>query len=215
MLELERPVESVKTEAGMSTQTDTGTGHLLPDSGTTTDTGKPATDAGLHIDAGMGLKSFPVGGPPDPGPGGVWVTISGEVNALTGYPFPPDWVNDTYMYDGWQFNIEAYIVIVDNIVLWSDPNLSATNQSLHGPRSRTSRGRSSSISTRGADHRARGRRRARDGPRCHPEPERQRRRGVRSDGTTYGFGFSTIPAGTPFAGYTGEVVGNRDTMRTT
>lgn len=128
------PVESVKTEAGMSTQTDTGTGHLLPDSGTTTDTGKPATDAGLHIDAGMGLKSFPVGGPPDPGPGAFYVTISGESNAINGYPFPPDnYSSDTYMYDGWQFEIEAYIVIVDKITLWSMPNTSCTDQSQHGP----------------------------------------------------------------------------------
>jgi hypothetical protein len=83
---------------------------------------------------GNALQQFPPGGPPNPGAGGIWVTISGESNAITGYPFPPyDWSADTYMFDGWQFNIEAYIVVVGKVVLSSDPNLSATDQSLHGP----------------------------------------------------------------------------------
>ncbi len=203
------PVESVKTEAGMSTQTDTGTGHLLPDSGTTTDTGKPATDAGLHIDAGMGLKSFPVGGPPDPGPGAFYVTISGESNAINGYPFPPDnYSSDTYMYDGWQFEIEAYIVIVDKITLWSMPNTSCTDQSQHGPAVAELTGpfvvdlhKGGAIIGQGG------------------YPEQATPIGVITNQNlvsgspaldptvTYGWGFSTIPAGTPFAGYTGEVAG--------
>ncbi len=85
-------------------------------------------------DAGGRVEPFALGGPPDPGACAVYVTISGESNALTGYPFPPgSWTNDTYMVDGWEFVIEEYIVNVDQITLSSTPDLSATDQSLHGP----------------------------------------------------------------------------------
>jgi hypothetical protein len=85
------------------------------------------------LDAGLGgLQSFTA--PADPGAGKIWITASGEINALTGYPFPPnDWANDTYMEDGWVFVVQEYIIIVDKITLWSDPNLSPTDQSQHGP----------------------------------------------------------------------------------
>src|SRR5665213_1030113 len=81
----------------------------------------PATvstgDAGavaIANDAGMALKPFVSSNACDPGAGAVYVTISGESNALTGYPFPPgDFSQDTYMYDGWQFEIDKYIVVVD------------------------------------------------------------------------------------------------------
>lgn len=97
-----------------------------------------STDAGASVtiakDGGQSLKPFPAGGPCDPGAGGIYVTISGESNALTGYPFPPgDFTQDTYMEDGWQFEIDKYIVVVDHILLWSNPNESSTNASLHGP----------------------------------------------------------------------------------
>jgi hypothetical protein len=88
---------------------------------------------------GGALKSWPPAGtaacsnpdvcPGDPGAGAVWVTISGESNALTGYPFPPDnFQADTYMYDGWEFHIDEYIVNVDHVVLWSNPNADPNNQ---------------------------------------------------------------------------------------
>jgi hypothetical protein len=89
-------------------------------------------DTCITSDAGLELKGFIP--PGDPGPNSVWVTISGEINALTGYPFPPNsWSNDTYMVDGWLFVIHEYIVNVDKVALWSDPNLSPTDQSQHGP----------------------------------------------------------------------------------
>src|SRR5580704_6136315 len=102
------------------------------------DTGAPV-DAGTDVtsivapDGGDGgaLKAFAY--PADPGPGAFYVTISGESNALTGYPFPPDnYTNDTYMPDGWQFEILEYIVNVDKITLWSNPDESTTDQSQHG-----------------------------------------------------------------------------------
>jgi hypothetical protein len=86
------------------------------------------TDAGLDVgttgtaliadDAGQALRPFTA--PADPGGNAVYVTLSGESNALSGYPFPPrDWGNDTYMFDGWEFVIEEYIVVVDHIGLWN------------------------------------------------------------------------------------------------
>ena len=36
------------------------------------------------------------------------------------------------MVDGWEFEIFEYLVIVDSVVLWADPNASSTDQSLHG-----------------------------------------------------------------------------------
>jgi hypothetical protein len=108
----------------------------------------PFTDAGdlfeagplvlISSDAGT-LKTWPPPGtapcsipdqcPGDPGANAVWVTISGESNALVGYPFPPDnFQADTYMVDGWEFQIDEYIVNVDDVVLWSNPNADPTNQ---------------------------------------------------------------------------------------
>jgi hypothetical protein len=78
-------------------------------------------------DGGPSLKPFVY--PNDPGPGAFYVTISGESNALTGYPFPPaDFGTDTYMVDGWRFEIFEYIVVVDKVTLWNNPNHDPTNQ---------------------------------------------------------------------------------------
>jgi hypothetical protein len=86
----------------------------------------PISDGDGHT-----LRSF--AGPTDPGAGGFVFTISGEVNALAGYPFPPFDPSQTWMVDGWNWKIEKYIVVVDHITLWSDPDKSATDQSQHGP----------------------------------------------------------------------------------
>lgn len=94
----------------------------------------PTCPAGETISgAGGTLKTF-TAPCTDPGGGQFWVTASGESNAITGYPFPPvgNYPSDTWMVDGWQFTIEAYIVVVDHITLWSNPDLSATDQSQHG-----------------------------------------------------------------------------------
>ncbi|MGH7439037.1 MAG: hypothetical protein ACRENE_25390, partial [Polyangiaceae bacterium] len=71
-------------------------------------------------------------GPSDPGPGGFVFTVSGEVNALTGYPFPPFDPSATWMVDGWSWRIDELIVVVDHITLWNDPNRSPSDQSQHG-----------------------------------------------------------------------------------
>jgi hypothetical protein len=165
-----------------------------------------ASTTAIAVDGGA-LRPFHVGGPSDPGPGAIYVTISGESNALTGYPFPPnDYSLDTYMYDGWQFEIEAYIVVVDKITLWSDPNQSSTNQGLHGPAVAELTGPFVVDLHKGG---------ALVGQGGYPEQAtalgviaNQNLNGNASfDPTlTYGFGFSTIPAG-PVAGYTGEVAG--------
>jgi hypothetical protein len=92
----------------------TGGGNLGPG-----DAGAAGDDSGL----------MPFAMPGDPGAGAVYVTISGEANAVGGYPFPPsDWVNGTYFFDGWELVIQELIVVVDHVVLWSNPNHNPTNQ---------------------------------------------------------------------------------------
>jgi hypothetical protein len=93
--------------------------------------GSNCQGANIVSDGGAAMKCFQY--PNDPGSGAFYVTISGESNALTGYPFPPDnFTNDTYMPDGWQFEILEYIVSVDKVTLWQNPDESATNQEEHG-----------------------------------------------------------------------------------
>ena len=92
----------------------------------TTPAADPIADGNGHT-----LKKFT--GPTDPGAGGFVITISGEVNALSGYPYPPFDPSQTWMVDGWNWRIDAYIVVVDRVVLWSNPNASPTDQSQHGP----------------------------------------------------------------------------------
>jgi hypothetical protein len=73
------------------------------------------------------LKPFAV--PPDPGAGQVYVTVSGEANALRGYPFPPaDWMRDTYFPDGWELLVEELLVVVGHATMWSNPNHNPANQ---------------------------------------------------------------------------------------
>jgi hypothetical protein len=82
---------------------------------------------------GNGHTLKTIGSVTDPGANAFLITISGEVNALAGYPYPPFDVSQTWMVDGWNWKIEKYIVVVDKITLWSNPNLSPTDQSQHGP----------------------------------------------------------------------------------
>jgi hypothetical protein len=85
------------------------------------------------IDDGNGhaLKKFSA--VRDPGAGGFVFSASGEVNAISGYPYPPFDPSQTWMVDGWNWKISKYIVVVDHIVLWSNPDTSPTDQSQHGP----------------------------------------------------------------------------------
>ena len=109
------------TACSSSTPTGTGGGTVYP----------PPPKQGTIVDAaGHTLKNL--GSVTDPGGGGFLITISGEVNALSGYPYPPFDVSQTWMVDGWNWKIEKYIVVVDKITLWTDPNASPTDQSQHG-----------------------------------------------------------------------------------
>jgi hypothetical protein len=82
---------------------------------------------------GHTLKTFSP--PGDTGANTFVFSTSGEVNAITGYPYPPfDPATATIMVDGWSWKIEKYIVVIDHITLWSDPNESSSDQSKHGPK---------------------------------------------------------------------------------
>ena len=99
--------------------------------------GKVWSDIGTIQDkSGRTLTPLPIPNPPAGGT--IYLTLSGEAAAVSGWPFPPqatkgDWSQYTWPVDGWQFVIEKYIVNVANITLWSDPNMSAKDQSQHGP----------------------------------------------------------------------------------
>jgi len=114
---------------------------IFPDTGTTIDAAPDVPlitmkDAGADAQAllswpppGTAACSNPDQCPGDPGPNAVYVTISGEQNALTAYPFPPDnFQNDTYMFDGWIIQMKEYLVSVGNVRLWSNPNADPSNQ---------------------------------------------------------------------------------------
>src|SRR5947209_17581212 len=62
------------------------------------DSGKQP-EAGPSCSADAGLAAFTP--PADPGAGGVLFAASGEVLALTGYPFPPANAGDPAFVDGW------------------------------------------------------------------------------------------------------------------
>jgi hypothetical protein len=81
---------------------------------------------------GHTLKTFTP--PGDTGPDTFVFSVSGEANAVVGYAYPPyDLSTATYMVDGWNWKIDKYIVVIDHITLWSDPNKSSSDQSQHGP----------------------------------------------------------------------------------
>jgi hypothetical protein len=81
--------------------------------------------------SGGTLKTFTC--PTDPGANAFLFSISGEVNAISGYPYPPFDPSQTWMVDGWNWKIDKYIVVIDHITLWTNPNESSSNQELHGP----------------------------------------------------------------------------------
>ena len=91
---------------------------------------KPQADP-IKAPNGDTLKTFTP--PCDPGPNAFAISISGEANAIVGYAYPPyDLDTATYMVDGWSWHIDKYIVVVDHITLWANPNKSASDQSQHG-----------------------------------------------------------------------------------
>ncbi len=68
----------------------------------------------------------------DPGPGGLYLTASGEALAVTGYDFPPASGDDTFLVDGWIFKLDHEIVTVDHVKLWETPDKVPADQSQHG-----------------------------------------------------------------------------------
>jgi hypothetical protein len=90
----------------------------------------PPADA-IQDGSGHTLKTFTP--PGDAGSNTFVFSISGEANAIVGYAYPPfDLTTATYMVDGWNWKIDKYIVVIDHITLWSNPNMSASDQSQHG-----------------------------------------------------------------------------------
>ena len=93
----------------------------------------PALNAGAG-----GISGASVGGGggatdvKDPGPGGLFLTASGESLAVTGYDFPPTTPDDTVLVDGWIFRLEAEIISIDHIHLWENPDMVPADQSKHG-----------------------------------------------------------------------------------
>jgi len=65
--------------------------------------------------------------------GGVLFTASGEVLALTGYPFPPVNDGDPAFVDGWDVHFTRLLVTVDNITLSNGPNIRPGDQSCMEP----------------------------------------------------------------------------------
>lgn len=68
----------------------------------------------------------------DPGPGGLYLTASGESLAVTGYGFPPASGDDTFLVDGWIFKLDHEIVTIDHVKLWETPDKVPADQSQHG-----------------------------------------------------------------------------------
>jgi hypothetical protein len=167
----------------------TGKGDLTP----------PCTPPNTISDGkGHSLKSFCF--PADPGPNAIYVSASGETLSLYGFPFPPlDPSSDTYMVDGWNFTLDAYITVFTAITLWEDPDLAPTDQSQHGPEVAQLNGpfvvdlhKGGSLLGQGGG-----------GEEATPIGVfTQMANGDAFDSTTtYGFGFSTIPAPANYDAY--------------
>src|ERR1022692_2153146 len=88
---------------------------------------QPTCDAGST--PGM-LAAFTK--PTDPGPGGILFSCSGEVLALTGYPFPPVNSGDPVFVDGWDVKFTRLLVTVDRIKMWTNPDKTPGDQSQTG-----------------------------------------------------------------------------------
>jgi hypothetical protein len=98
---------------------------------TCTSTAEPATTWPTPSTGAVSLQTFTP--PVDPGPGGVLFSASGEVLALTGYPFPPVNDRDPAFVDGWDVHFTRLLVTVDNITLSNGPNIRPGDQSCTEP----------------------------------------------------------------------------------
>ena len=92
----------------------------------TSDGGTKACDAGPSGN----LAGFCA--PIDPGGGGILFAASGEVLALTGYPFPPVTDGDPAFVDGWDVKFTRLLVTVDKIKLAENPDLNPGDESQTG-----------------------------------------------------------------------------------
>jgi hypothetical protein len=96
----------------------------------------PPSDGGGPgcVESAMGtagpLASFTP--PADPGSGGILFAASGEVLALTGYPFPPVNPGDPVFVDGWDVHFRRLLTTIDKITLSNNPDLSPGDQSQAG-----------------------------------------------------------------------------------
>jgi hypothetical protein len=70
--------------------------------------------------------------PKDPGAGGILFAASGEVLALTGYPFPPVNDGDPAFVDGWDVKFTRLLVTVDKIKISNNPDMNPGDQSQFG-----------------------------------------------------------------------------------
>src|SRR3984957_3818411 len=114
---------SSSSSSSGSSSTDAGSGGQ--------DCYQPQVDT-ITSSTGKTLRTFTP--PCDPGANAFVFSISGEANAIVGYAYPPyDLTTATYMVDGWSWKIDAYIVVIDHITLWTNPNESSSDQSQHGP----------------------------------------------------------------------------------
>jgi hypothetical protein len=94
-------------------------------------TAAPATTWPTPSTGAVSLQTFTQ--PADPGAGGVLFSASGEVLALTGYPFPPVNDGDPAFVDGWDVHFTRLLVTVDNITLSNGPNIRPGDQSCTEP----------------------------------------------------------------------------------
>lgn len=96
--------------------------------------GGAASDGATGAGAEAGAPLVPNGSVPDPGPGGLYLTASGEPFAVTGYDFPPASQDATFLVDGWILRFERLLVTVDHVELWESPDMVPADPSQHGPR---------------------------------------------------------------------------------
>lgn len=73
--------------------------------------------------AGSAGQTTAPGGSDDPGPGGFWITVSGEDLSLNGYPFVPGVSQsaDPAFVDGWAVSFSHVILTVGDLELFEDP----------------------------------------------------------------------------------------------
>ncbi|HXJ22170.1 MAG TPA: hypothetical protein VMT03_18250 [Polyangia bacterium] len=92
----------------------------------------PAPEGGVPDGGAAQLAAF-TPPPNDPGAGGILFAASGEVLALTGYPFPPTGSGAAAFVDGWSVSFTRLLVTVDNLTLSDGPNVSPGDQSCTEP----------------------------------------------------------------------------------